>query len=94
LSLFLTSLSAAGAAEAVRAVEPLERGVRAASVGAGAAVEQLREPDASDEAWARIDLLLHQMRQLTLGGADSAAATTTAGAISAYSEHSNSDKGA
>jgi hypothetical protein len=37
------------------------------------------------------------MRQLTLGGADSAAAasaTTTVGAISAYSEHSSGDKGA
>ncbi|HEY8262294.1 MAG TPA: hypothetical protein VIG55_13860 [Methylosinus sp.] len=118
MSLFLSSLSASGAAGAVRAVAPLEppleRGAQAAA-GIGAAVESLRETagdaraddartddawaeDArADDAWARIDLLLHQMRQLTLGGADSAAAasaTTTVGAISAYSEHSSGDKGA
>jgi hypothetical protein len=113
LSLFLSSLSASGAAGAVRAVAPLEppleRGAQAAA-GIGAAVESLRgtagdaraddartDDARTDDAWARIDLLLHQMRQLTLGGADSAAAasaTTTVGAISAYSEHSSGDKGA
>jgi hypothetical protein len=108
LSLFLSSLSASGAAGAVRAVAPLEppleRGAQAAA-GIGAAIESLRgtagdaraDDARTDDAWARIDLLLHQMRQLTLGGADSAAAasaTTTVGAISAYSEHSSGDKGA
>lgn len=42
---------------------------------------------ASDEAWDRIDTLLNQMRQLTLGAAVAAPATTTAQAVSAYSEH-------
>lgn len=109
MSLFLSSLSASGTAGAVRAVAPLEppleRGAQAAA-GIGAAVESLRnsstdaraedartEDARTEDAWARIDLLLHQMRQLTLGGADSAA-KTIAGAISAYTEHSSGDKGA
>jgi hypothetical protein len=99
LSLSLSSLSAGGAAGTVRAVAPLEppfeRGAQAAA-GIGAAVESLRNPSTdarTEDAWARIDLLLHQMRQLTLGGADSAA-KTIAGAISAYTEHSSGDKGA
>jgi hypothetical protein len=59
-----------------------------------ARTEDARTEDArTEDAWARIDLLLHQMRQLTLGGADSAA-KTIAGAISAYTEHSSGDKGA
>lgn len=99
MSLSLSSLSAGGAAGTVRAVAPLEppfeRGAQAAA-GIGAAVESLRNPSTdarTEDAWARIDLLLHQMRQLTLGGADSAA-KTIAGAISAYTEHSSGDKGA
>jgi hypothetical protein len=109
LSLSLSSLSAGGAAGTVRAVAPLEppfeRGAQAAA-GIGAAVESLRNPSTdartedartedarTEDAWTRIDLLLHQMRQLTLGGADSAA-KTIAGAISAYTEHSSGDKGA
>ncbi|ATQ68492.1 MULTISPECIES: hypothetical protein [Methylosinus] len=60
---------------------------------AGAAIDRLNQATASpdsDEAWDRIDSLLGQLRQLTLGGAETAAAsaTTTAQAISAYAEHS------
>ena len=60
---------------------------------AGAAMNRLKEATAgpdSDEAWDRINSLLGQLRQLTLGGAETAAtasATTTAQAISAYTQH-------
>jgi hypothetical protein len=46
----------------------------------------------SDEAWDRIDALLGQLRQLTLGGAETSAtasATTTAQAISAYAQNAD-----
>jgi hypothetical protein len=69
-----------------------------ASMGAAIDAPSKASDDASaDEAWARIDLLLNQMRQLTLGGADHAAtasATTTTQAIAAYSAHFDGEKGA
>lgn len=64
-----------------------------ASMGAAIDAPSKAGDDASDEeAWARIDLLLNHMRQLTQGGAEYAAATTTTRAIAAYSEHFDGEK--
>lgn len=66
---------------------------RAQVAGMGAAIDELsraNDPTSADEAWARIDTLLNQVRQLALDSADNPAptSTTTAQAISAYAQHS------
>lgn len=68
---------------------------RAQVAGMGAAIDELSkatDPTSAEEAWARIDALLNQVRQLALDSADSSAtsSSTTAQAISAYAQHSES----
>ncbi|MBY6242362.1 hypothetical protein [Methylosinus sp. Sm6] len=59
-------------------------------------LSQASNGTASEEAWARIDTLLNHMRQLTLGGAESAttaSTATTTQAITAYVGHSDNPPG-